>query len=345
LPKARSPYIFANLPRTEPVMIQAAMLFALGAFASALLCLAFFTVLARRIRRVTEQRLKASMATKRADFDTERDEMRARSAIEINRLERETGALRDRVTAHRLDADLKAQEIAAFRADLAAGEDEIAELRERQEELQDALVEAKRRLAETGTALRAGHHALEAEMQRRTAMQDEISKLRQTAEDRRVELVGRQAEIEYLRSLLSAEESGEPLEAEAERAVERADAAREGAKRTEGAANGHARQYPSGETRDEGPGVQEIARIAEDIKRMANDKDLAAFIGDAGASRQEAEPRRSNGERARQAEPRQEQDPPASERRTGRLGNAEARFFRALDEIRSLKDETKTPAE
>ncbi|MBZ8132116.1 hypothetical protein CLD20_02390 [Afifella sp. IM 167] len=321
------------------------MLFALGAFASALVCLAFFTVLARRIRRVTEQRLKASLATKRADFDTERDEMRARSAIEISRLERETGALRDRVTAHRLDADLKAQEIAAFRADLAAGEDEIAELKERQAELQESLVEAKRRLAETGTALRAGHHALEAEMQRRLAMQDEISRLRQTAEDRRVELVGRQAEIEYLRSLLSAEESGEAREEKAERAAETADAARQEARRPgeSGTANGHRPDYAADRFDDDGPGVQEIARIAEDIKRMANDKDLAAFVGDAGRPREERA--QANGERLRGSDGADAGDPPAGQRRAGKLGAAEARFFKALDEIRSLKDETKTPAE
>ncbi|RAI25576.1 hypothetical protein CH340_25550, partial [Rhodoplanes serenus] len=89
------------------------MLFALGAFASGLFCLAFFTVLARRIRRVTEQRLKASLAITRADFDTERDEMRARNATVIRRLERDASTFRDRVTAYRLDSDLKTQEIAA----------------------------------------------------------------------------------------------------------------------------------------------------------------------------------------------------------------------------------------
>ncbi|WP_156953298.1 hypothetical protein [Afifella pfennigii] len=333
-------------------MIQAAMLFALGAIASALVCLAFFTVLARRIRRVTEQRLKASLATKRADFDAERDEIRARNAIEINRLERETGALRDRVTAHRLDADLKTQEIAAFRADLAAREEEVTELGGRIEELQAALVEAKRRLAETGTALRAGHHALETEMQRRLALQDEISKLRQTAEDRRVELVGRQAEIEYLRSLVSenAAEAGEAQAlAEGAEAVREADAnaddtARKAATATRSKPPAtEAPRQVTGDGGNEQPGMREIARIADDIRRMANDKELAAFVGEegrpdkdeAGKAGRKSAPR-TNG---KQAQARQ------AEGRPGGLGAAEARFFKALNEIRSLKDETKTPAE
>ncbi len=70
-------------------MIEAAMLFALGALVSALVALLSIAAVVRRTRRVTERRLKASLATRRAEYDTERDELRARHAVELRRLERE----------------------------------------------------------------------------------------------------------------------------------------------------------------------------------------------------------------------------------------------------------------
>ena len=51
-------------------MIQSAMMFALGFFVSGLLWLAFSVALVRRARRLTERRLLAGIATRRAEFDT-----------------------------------------------------------------------------------------------------------------------------------------------------------------------------------------------------------------------------------------------------------------------------------
>ena len=62
-------------------MIQSAMMFALGIFVSGLLWLALSVALVRRARRLTERRLLASIATRRAEFETERDELRARHAV------------------------------------------------------------------------------------------------------------------------------------------------------------------------------------------------------------------------------------------------------------------------
>jgi hypothetical protein len=80
-------------------MIQSAMMFALGVFVSGLVWLAFSVALVRRARRITERRLLAGIATRRAEFDTERDELRARHAVQMHRLEREVSRVLDMATA------------------------------------------------------------------------------------------------------------------------------------------------------------------------------------------------------------------------------------------------------
>ena len=92
-------------------MIQSAMMFALGVFVSGLVWLAFSVALVRRARRLTERRLLAGIAMRRAEFETERDELRARHAVQMHRLEREVSRVLDMATAHRLEADLKERDL------------------------------------------------------------------------------------------------------------------------------------------------------------------------------------------------------------------------------------------
>ncbi|HEX2257673.1 MAG TPA: hypothetical protein VHG92_13440 [Afifellaceae bacterium] len=183
-------------------MIEWAMLFALGACASGLIALALGAIVVRRTRRVTEQRLRARLAARRAEFAVERDEERVRFAVEARRLEREAAQLRDQATAHRLDADIKEQELFNLRADLGDREIEVQDLSERLSESQGALFDTERRLAEAGAALRNAQHALEAEMRRRTALQQALQETAGLADERRLEIVALRAENEDLRHSL-----------------------------------------------------------------------------------------------------------------------------------------------
>ena len=67
-------------------MILSAMMFALGIFVSGLLWLGLSVALVRRAERLTERRVLAGIATRRAEFEAERDELRARHAVEMHRL-------------------------------------------------------------------------------------------------------------------------------------------------------------------------------------------------------------------------------------------------------------------
>ncbi len=181
-------------------MIESVMFFALGVFASGLIALAILRAVVRRTRRMTEKTLRASLATRRAEFQVERDELKARHAVTVRRLEREGGSFRDLATAHRLEADLKDQENADLRADLDARESEVDELTDRLHGVQDSLLQAERKLAESGAALRTAHHALESEAGRRADLRDRLAEMTRLAEQRRLEIVGLRAEMARLRS-------------------------------------------------------------------------------------------------------------------------------------------------
>ncbi|MHA1190501.1 MAG: hypothetical protein ACTSSQ_08645, partial [Alphaproteobacteria bacterium] len=139
-------------------MIESAMmfaLFALGVFVSGLLALTFFGAYARRTRRVVERRLRARMAVGRAEIDAERDELRARHAVEVRRLEREIGHLRDQATASRLDGDVKEQELTGLRAEIDAMSADIEDYEERLDELLEQLHDEERESAEHAGGMRA----------------------------------------------------------------------------------------------------------------------------------------------------------------------------------------------
>ncbi len=200
MPLAKAGYISWWAQNRNPPMIESVMFFALGLFTSGLVALAILRALVRRTRRVTEKNLRASLSTRRSEFQAERDELKARHAVIVRQLEREGGALRDQATAHRLEADMTDRENVDLRADLNARETEVDELTERLESVQGSLLQVERKLAESGTALRTAHHALESEAGRRADLHDRLAEMNRLAEQRRLEIVGLRAEMARLRS-------------------------------------------------------------------------------------------------------------------------------------------------
>ena len=150
-------------------MIQSAMMFALGFFVSGLFWLAFSVALVRRTRRITERRIVAKVAIRRAEFEAERDELRARHAVQMHRLEREVSRVLDLATAHRLDADIKERDLGSAKAELAARLEDLQDLEQSLIVHRDLVQDLERRNAEARTALRATQHALQTETRRRLA--------------------------------------------------------------------------------------------------------------------------------------------------------------------------------
>jgi hypothetical protein len=150
-------------------MIQSAMMFALGFFVSGLLWLAFSVALVRRTRRITERRILAGVATRRAEFEAERDELRARHAVQMHRLEREVSRVLDLATAHRLEADIKERDLGSVKAELVARLEDLQDVEQSLIVHRDLVQDLERRNAEARAALRATQHALQVETRRRLA--------------------------------------------------------------------------------------------------------------------------------------------------------------------------------
>ena len=191
-------------------MIQSAMMFALGIFVSGLLWLAISVALVRRARRLTERRLLAGISTRRAEFETERDELRARHAVQMHRLEREVSRILDQATAHRLEADLKEHDIVSLKAELAAREEDFHEIETRFSGERDLMQDLERRNAETGAALRAAQHTLKLETKRRSLAEEALDEASIVADQRRLAITSLRAENDALRARLG-EPAGPPV--------------------------------------------------------------------------------------------------------------------------------------
>lgn len=191
------------------------MMFALGFFVSGLLWLAFSVALVRRARRLTERRLLAGIATRRAEFDSECDELRARHAVQMHRLEREVSRILDQATAHRLEADLKERDIHALRAELGAREEDMRDAEVRLTKEREVVQDLERRHAEAGSSLRATQHALKLEGKRRAIAEEGLDEMSVIADQRRMALSTLRVENDTLRARLG-EPPGTPLPIELE---------------------------------------------------------------------------------------------------------------------------------
>jgi len=342
-------------------MIQSAMMFALGIFVSGLVWLAFSVALVRRARRLTERRLLAGIATRRAEFDAERDELRARHAVQMHRLEREVSRVLDMATAYRLESDLRERDLMSARAELAAHREDFVDVETRLKGEQESIQDLERRAAEAGSALRAAQHQLKLETQRRAAAEEALDEASILADQRRIALTALRAENNALRARLG-EEPGAPLPFELEQpklpraltvlngagdAVEPAEA--QGAARPE--VGGSVVPLPT-RTRPvpvESPerSAAVVAEAARDLQRIAGQEQQSAGeavagvavaqrprlpeatipgvtnIGELVAMRMASASPQGNGAAAEEA-------PEVSEK-------AESQFFEALAEIRALK--------
>ena len=332
-------------------MIQSAMMFALGVFVSGLVWLAVSVALVRRARRLTERRLLAGIAMRRAEFETERDELRARHAVQMHRLEREVSRVLDMATAHRLEADMKERDLVNARAELIADEEDFVEAERRLAAERETIQDLERRNAEVGAALRGAQHALKLETKRRSAAEESLDEASILADQRRLALTALRSENDALRARLG-EQPGSPVafevdEAKLPRAVVRA--AIEDEETTAPQTGGSVVPLPTrarqiaAESPEQSAAV--VAEATRDLHRIAGEgtedggkegrRASAAAIPRMPVA---AVPGSANiGElvalRIAPAESGEGKSKPAGEAKP----NAESRFFEALAEIRALK--------
>ena len=184
-------------------MIYSAMIFALGVFVSGLVWLGVTVALVGRAKRLTARRILANVAMRRAEFEAERDGLRARHAVEMHRVEREVDRVLDMATAYRLESDVKERDVASMRAELKAREEDAQEMQQRLAAERELVQDLERRHAEAGATLRAVQHALSLEVKRRAMADEAADAASMIAEQQRAELSALRAEAETLRAILS----------------------------------------------------------------------------------------------------------------------------------------------
>jgi hypothetical protein len=181
-------------------MIQSAIMLALGVFLSGLLWLGLTVALVRRARTLTQRRLLAGISVRRAEFESERDELKARHAVEMHRLEREVSRILDMATAHRFEADVKDRDLRSLAAEFDERMDELAEAEQRLAEERDRGQDLERRAAEAGAELRAAQHALKLEGRRRAIAEEALDEAAILADKRKIEIMALRAENDALRA-------------------------------------------------------------------------------------------------------------------------------------------------
>jgi hypothetical protein len=348
-------------------MIQSAMMFALGVFVSGLVWLAFSVALVRRARRLTERRLLAGIATRRAEFDAERDELRARHAVQMHRLEREVSRVLDMATAYRLEADLKEHDLMSARAELDAHKEDFFDVETRLKGERDTIQGLERRHAEAGSALRAAQHQLALETKRRAAAEEALDEASILADQRRMALTALRSENNVLRARLG-EEPGAPLPFELEQpkmpraviAVVDGIADADAADAVEPAAAEAARPEVGGsvvplpmrarpvpvESPEQSAAV--VTEAARDLQRIAGEAEMDEKESAAAAAAVAKQPRMpaatapsvtNVGELValRMASPTAEKEDREAEAEPEVSEKAESQFFEALAEIRALK--------
>jgi hypothetical protein len=324
------------------------MMFALGVFVSGLVWLAISVALVRRARRLTERRLLGGIATRRAEFEAERDELRARHAVQMYRLEREVSRILDRATAHRLEADLKEHEVLSVRAELSVREEDFEDLDRRLQLEHELVQELERRNAEAGAALRAAQHALNLESKRRSMTEAALDETSILADQRRLALTALRAENDVLRARLG-EPVGPPVSAELlqERLPQTMLPPEPPAEVPELPSGGSVVPLPTrarqmaAESAEQSAAV--VAQATRDLQRLAGtgDGDLDKEVWHAAAKSEPRLPAASMPGQGNIGElvALKIATPPAKEAKPkeGVEENAEVRFFEALAEIRALK--------
>ncbi|MGL5113958.1 MAG: hypothetical protein ACRC7C_01420, partial [Beijerinckiaceae bacterium] len=181
-------------------MIEQGLYFALGFLVCALLALATMPAVWRRAHRLTRRDLESSLPLSPREIAAERDQLRARFAVEYRQRELAT----EKAELHRqramLEVGAKRVVIAQLGDDVTARDGTITELTGVRDGLSEALATTQATLAATEETLRAltqDHTVLGA---RHANLQAELSQLTDLSDQRRVEIAARDTNLEAQRA-------------------------------------------------------------------------------------------------------------------------------------------------
>lgn len=173
-------------------MIEPLMYFGLGFLVASLLGLVFLPLVHGRAVRLTERRIQASSPMTLAEFQADKDRLRAEHAVAIRRLELTVEQLRERAASSAAELGRSGSALTRTQLDLGEKTATIAALEARQQALLQELEQANKEFA--------ARSALAEEQARHASVADaKIADVVQELDARRFEIDGLKVEIAAVR--------------------------------------------------------------------------------------------------------------------------------------------------
>ncbi|MEX0852147.1 MAG: hypothetical protein WD036_02535 [Bauldia sp.] len=196
-------------------MIQAAMFFALGLLAAALLALLVTPAIWRRAMRLARARIEASVPMTRAEIDADRDQVRAGFAVANRRLELNADRLSEKLAKEVIEVGRRREEIAALSRRQAELGQAVGRLEAQVVALTQALSTYDGKLAAANAEIALRDQRLGQRAAALAAVETNLAASEQKGEEQRVELVARDTAIgNFTDQLVAAVAAGNRLAAE-----------------------------------------------------------------------------------------------------------------------------------
>ena len=190
-------------------MIQAAMIFALGALVAGLLALLVTPAIWRRAMRLARTRIEAKVPLSRAEIDADKDQLRAGFAVTNRRLEIETGQLRERVAEGSIAFSRRSDEVTSLTREKVGLVAAIASLEGRIAEISGSLAETSDRLTGMTGEVASRDGRLAEQETALAGMRSQLGSAQLMTEELRLEMVARQTEIGNLSDSLRERSAAE----------------------------------------------------------------------------------------------------------------------------------------
>ncbi len=181
-------------------MIEQGLYFTLGFVAAALLALVVLPAFWRRAYRLTRREIEATLPLSPTEIAAERDQLRAKFAVERVRLEQETAAARDGRQKAMAEAGGKALRITALEDEVRAREGDIARQLGKIGSLEGTLANARDVIESQRSAIALAQSDIATLRAQQGVLMGEHRELGETSDTRRVQIASLETNMEAQRA-------------------------------------------------------------------------------------------------------------------------------------------------
>ncbi len=179
------------------------MFFLLGCLTAGLVALMILPAIRRRAVRLTRRDLQATMPTTHAEFEAQKDQLRAEFAVTNSRLQRRVDTLSREKNRQDMDLNARIEEARVLATEVDDKSETIDDLEETIAGLRRELRKRTEELSDVSSKRRESARLLMSASERRKEMEVEIADLKSELGDRKVDLAAHVSRIESLEEVLA----------------------------------------------------------------------------------------------------------------------------------------------